>query len=67
MIIAKHKSKEVTELMIEGKGEDLAYEFTAVVKGFHKALTQSGFSDEKANRFILALMADAVKKEKENG
>lgn len=67
MIKAEHKSKEVTELMIEGKGEDLAYEFSAVVEGFHRALTHSGFSDEKANRFILALMADAVKKEKENG
>lgn len=67
MIKAEHKSKEVTELMIEGKGEALVYEFTAVVKGFHRALTQSGFSDEKANRFILELMADAVKKEKENG
>lgn len=67
MIRAIRKDSEGTELMISGKGEDLAYEFSAVVTGFHRALTQSGFSDEKANRFILALMADAVKKEKENG
>lgn len=67
MIRAVRKDTERTELMINGKGEDLAYEFSAVVEGFHRALTQSGFSDEKANRFILALMADAVKKEKENG
>lgn len=67
MIKAVRKDEERTELMISGKGEDLTYEFSAVVKGFHRALTQSGFTDEKANRFILELMADAVKKEKENG
>ena len=67
MIRAVRKDEERTELMISGKGEDLTYEFSAVVKGFHRALTQSGFTDEKANRFILELMADAVKKEKENG
>lgn len=46
MIRAIHKDEERTELIINGKGEDLAYEFSAVVRGFHKALTDSGFTKE---------------------
>lgn len=65
MIRAIHKDSERTELMINGKGEDLAYEFSAVVRGFHKVLTDSGFTKERANRFILEIIADSVKEEEE--
>lgn len=65
MIRAIRKDSEGTELMINGKGADLAYEFSAVVRGFHKALTDSGFTKEKANRFILEIIADSVKEEEE--
>ena len=66
MIKAVRKDKERTELMINGKGEDLAYEFSAVVRGFHKALTDSGFTKEGANRLILEIIADSVKEEEKN-
>lgn len=65
MIRAICKDEERTELMINGKGEDLAYEFSAVVRGFRKALTDSGFTKERANRFILEIIADSVKEEEE--
>ena len=65
MIKAVRKDKERTELMINGKGEDLAYEFSAVVRGFRKALTDSGFTKEGANRLILEIIADSVKEEEE--
>ena len=65
MIKAVRKDKERTELMINGKGEDLAYEFSAVVRGFRKALTDSGFTKEGANRLILEIIADSGKEEEE--
>ena len=65
MIRAVRKDTERTELMISGKGEDLTYEFSAVVRGFHKALTDSGFTKERANRFILEIIADSVKEEED--
>lgn len=69
MIKAVRKDEERTELMISGKGEDLTYEFSVVVRGFRKALIDSGlgFTKERANRFILEIIADSVKEEKENG
>lgn len=65
MIRAVHKNAERTELMISGKGKDLVNEFSAVVRGFRKALTDSGFTKERANRFILEIIADSVREEKE--
>lgn len=65
MIRAVSKGEERTELMISGKGKDLAYEFSAVVRGFRKALIDSGFTKERANRFILEIIADSVKEEEE--
>jgi len=65
MIRAVCKDEERIELILSGKGNDIINEFSAVVSGFRKALTDSGFTKEKANRFILEIIADAVKEEKE--
>lgn len=65
MIRAILKDEERTELMISGKSSDIINEFSAVARGFRKALTDSGFTKEEANRFILEIIADAVKEEKE--
>lgn len=67
MIRAVRKNAERTELMISGKSNDIINEFSAVVRGFRKALIDSGFTKERANRFILEIIADSVKEEKENG
>ena len=65
MIRAVRKDEERTELMISGKSSDIINEFSAVARGFRKALTDSGFTKEGANRFILEIIADSVKEEKE--
>ncbi len=65
MIRAVRKDEERTELMISGKSNDIINEFSAVARGFRKALTDSGLTKEEANRFILEIIADAVKEEKE--
>lgn len=65
MIRAVLKDEKRTELMISGKSSDIINEFSAVARGFRKALTDSGFTKEGANRFILEIIADAVKEEKE--
>lgn len=65
MIRAIRKDEERTELMISGKSNDIINEFSAVARGFRKALTDSGLTKEEANRFILEIIADAVKEEKE--
>lgn len=67
MIRAVRKDAERIELMISGKSNDIFNEFSTVVRGFRKALTDSGFTKEGANRFILEIIADSVKEEKENG
>lgn len=67
MIRAVRKNAERTELMISGKSNDIINEFSAVVRGFRKALIDSGFTKERANRFILEIIADSVKEEKEDG
>lgn len=63
MIKAVHEDKERTKLMINGKSNDIINEFSAVVRGFRKALTDSGLTKEGANRFILEIIADSVKEE----
>lgn len=65
MIRAVRKDEERTELMISGRSNDIINEFSAVARGFRKALTDSGFTKEETNRFILEIIADAVKEEKE--
>lgn len=65
MIRAVRKNAERTELMISGKSNDIINEFSAVVRGFRKALIDSGFTKERANRFILEIIADSVKEEEE--
>lgn len=65
MIRAILKDEERTELMISGKSNDIINEFSAVARGFRKALTNSGLTKGEANRFILEIIADAVKEEKE--
>ena len=65
MIRAVLKDEERTELMISGKSNDIINEFSAVARGFRKALMDSGLTKEEANRFILEIIADAVKEEKE--
>ncbi len=65
MIRAVCKDEERIELMIRGESNDIINEFSAVARGFRKALTDSGFTKEGANRFILEIIADSVKEEKE--
>lgn len=65
MIRAVRKDEERIELMISGKSNDIVNEFSAVARGFRKTLTDSGFTKEGANSFILEIIADAVKEEKE--
>ena len=65
MIRAILKDEERTELMISGRSSDIINEFSAVARGFRKALMDSGFTKEGANRFILESIADSVKEEKE--
>lgn len=65
MIRAVRKDEEGIELMISGKGDDLIHEFSTIIRGFRKALIDSGFTKEGANRFILEIIADSVKEEED--